>query len=289
MPGLSKFTQREIQRRLDEGSLPFSGISEMESCEFHFQKPTFYAGIAMHTGRRIRPEIVDALLVGEPDRLREEDTFADYFIGDLPIRIVALDSRFEYDLNRGANSAIYPFEKEKWGMKIWKRELSRDERRLSILKHREFHSIIDIVTNYMLRQNRYAVIFDMHTFCYQREEKRLWFKDPKPEINLGSKPVNRTLFNEVIDNYILDLARIKIENHRVRIGENEIFPGGYLSRRLSKKWYENVLVLALEYKKIFMNEWTGEFYRDILDTLIEGFNSASAKLIQSGIFMTSKS
>ncbi len=79
-----------------------------------------------------------------------------------------------------------------------------------------------------------------------------------------------------------DLSGIRTENHPVRVAENEVFPGGYLSRRLSEEWYENVLVLALEYKKIFMDEWTGELYREILDMLVHGFRVASGNLVRSG-------
>ena len=283
MSALQRYSLQEIQKRLNEGSFPFSGISGQGSCEFHFDKPSFHAGVVMHAGSRIRPELSDALSVKKADRFREEDPYMDAFIRDFPIRIIALDSRFEYDLNREPHRAIYPFGQPKWGLKVWNRELTRDERMLSLRKHREFHDLVDLVTRYLLQQNRYALIFDLHSYCYQRKKQHTWFDDPKPEINLGTKPVNKKLFRKAIERFLEDLSGVRIENHPVRVAENEVFPGGYLSRRLSKEWYKSVLVLALEYKKIFMDECTGELYREILDTLVHSFRGASDNLVRSGI------
>ncbi|MFC2081053.1 N-formylglutamate amidohydrolase [Bacteroidota bacterium] len=284
MVALKSYSLQEVRKRLNEGSLPFSGVTEQGGCEFHFLSSSYYAGIAMHTGSRIRPELKESLSVKKSGRLREEDPYADTFIKDFPVQIIALDSRFEYDLNCDPQGAIYPFGKLKWGLNVWNRDLGMEERKLSIIKHREFHDLVDLTTLYLLKQNRYALIFDMHSYCYQREEEQNWFDDPRPEINLGTIPVNKKLFRDSIEQFLKDLSGVRIEHHQVRVAENEVFPGGYLSRRLSKKWYERVLVLAIEYKKIFMNEWTGELYSEILDVLVQSFRSASGNLINSALF-----
>ena len=41
------------------------------------------------------------------ERLREEDPFTEFFIRDLPNRIVFHRSRFEVDFNRDRDGAIY--------------------------------------------------------------------------------------------------------------------------------------------------------------------------------------
>jgi len=45
-----------------------------------------------------------------------------------------------------------------------------------------------------------------------------------------------------------------------------------LSRRLSKEHNNKLLVLAIEFKKIFMDEWSGQVYEDILEDLAEQFS-----------------
>ena len=235
----------------------------------------------MHAGSRIRPEIAKALTVKRVDRFREEDPFMGAFIRDFPIQIIARDSRFEYDLNREPHRAFYPFGSLKWGLKVWCRELTEEEQELSIMKHHEFHELVDMVAGYLLSHNRHALVFDMHSYCFQREGTNDWYEDPRPEINLGTRPVNREHFSQAIDSFLKDLSNTGIGDRPIRVAENEVFPGGYLSRRLSKKWFDNILVLALEYKKIFMDEWTGQVYREILDELVQGFRTATDRLVNS--------
>ena len=271
----------EIEERLWNGDFPFSGITELGSCEFHFQAPAFFAGISMHSGNRVREEILNILSVSESDRYREEDPYMDRFITDFPIRIMGRDSRFEYDLNRNPYRAIYDFDKPTWGLKIWNREITEAERSRSIQKHREVHELMEMVCSYLLKQNRYAMLFDLHAYCYQRETRQDWQDDDRPEINIGTGAVNRDVFEPVITCFKSNLRRTLIHDHKLRISENEIFFGGYLSRHLSRMYHDRLLVLALEYKKIFMDEWTGELYPDVLDKLIRDFKRAVDRAVET--------
>ena len=281
---LSQYSLKEIEARLLKGRLPFSGITELGSSEFQFKEPSFFAGVSMHSGHRVRSEILEVLTVDKEIRYREEDPFMDRFISDFPVQIYGRDSRFEYELNRNPHIAIYEYGKPKWGLMVWKRELSEEERIQSLKKHKEFHNLLDLVCRYLLKQNRHALVFDLHAYCYQREIKQEWHKDERPEINIGTKAVNRKIFAPVIDCFISNLQRTKIKQRSIRISENEIFLGGYLSRRLSRNYHDQVLVLALEYKKLFMNEWTGKLHQDVLEKLILDFTRAVDKAVASCLF-----
>ena len=59
------------------------------------------------------------------------------------------------------------------------------------------------------------------------------------------------------------------DSHSLRVSENEVFPGGYLTRKYAGSHSREVLVLAIEYKKIFMDEWTGELFPEKLKLLAE--------------------
>jgi hypothetical protein len=139
-------------------------------------------------------------------------------------------------------------------------------------KYDEFHALMDIVTTYLLKQNQYGVIFDFHSYNYQREEKVPWQMNEKPAINIGTGPVNRDLFGEVIDDLLFSLNGISIAGHPISVGENLVFKGGGLSRRLSPAHYDQLLFLAIEFKKIFMDEWSGQLYEDILEQLADAFS-----------------
>jgi len=279
MPGLRTYTLEEISRRLEKQELPISGITKLGSCEFHINEPVHYAGLVLHSGHRVRPDILEILSVGEQDRFREEDPYMDRFIKDFPIQLIARDSRFEYDLNWEIEKAIYSAGSKKWGLNVWKRELNQKERSLSLAKFGEFHYLLDLITEFLLKQGRQALIFDMHSFCYQREAKQLWYKDEMPEINLGTKALRRDHFAPLLDKLMAELSHTEVNGQRMRVAENVLFPGGYVSRKYSRLYPEQVLVLALEFKKIFMDEWTGEIFRDPLGSLIASFMNAAKAII----------
>ena len=284
MKALNHLSIPEIKKKLENNEFPFSGITQHGSIEFHFLQPSFYAGVAMHAGHLVRPGLDNVMLATEKDRFREEDPYTETFIKKFPIQIISRDSRFEYDLNREAGRAIYDHEEKIWGIRVWKNELNREERNLSLIKHQEFHDHMDIVVEYLNRQNRYSVVFDMQSYCYRRGGAISWHENPLPEINIGSKAVNRTVFGQVIKDLKHHLSNVRIDGYPLRLAENEVFSGGYLAKRLSKIYPDKLLVLSLEYKKIFMNEKTGELYHKEFEVLIHSFNNAVQKVVKSGFF-----
>ena len=155
---------------------------------------------------------------------------------------------------------------------MWNQPLTLEEIDRSITKYDEFHELMDIVTAYLLKQNRYGVIFDLHSYNYQREEKVPWQMNEKPVINIGTGSVNRNLFGDVIDDLLFSLNGLPIAGHPISVGENVVFKGGGLSRRLSPIYYDQLLFLAVEFKKIFMDEWSGRLYEDILGQLMDAFS-----------------
>ncbi len=284
MDSLIQFSLPEIEKKIQKNEFPFSGITPSGCAEFHFLEPSFYAGVALHAGHRVRESLDTVMSASVEERLREEDPYTERFIDEMPIQIFARDSRFEYDLNRDTCRAIYSHDRKIWNIQVWKKELNKKERNQSLAKHREFYDLVDLVVECLLSRGKYAVIFDMHSYGYQREKILSWYQDPDPEINLGTKAVNRRLFGDIIEDFKCFLPGLIIDGHPVRVAENEVFGGGYLARRLSKAFPDRLLVLALEYKKIFMNEITGELYEDKLEILIKHFNQAVQKLTHSGFF-----
>ena len=61
---------------------------------------------AIHDGHDLRPEVADAMALGDAERLREEDPFTGQAVLDVPAHIVVHRSRFEFDLNRGYDGAV---------------------------------------------------------------------------------------------------------------------------------------------------------------------------------------
>ncbi len=281
MSGLRKYSLEEIGQCLKESRFPVSGMTLLGSAEFHFGKPSGCLGVALHNGSRVRPGLHEAMEVDQEERFREEDPFTDAFLREFPFRLVARDSRFEYDLNWEIEKCIYPRDKKKWGLQIWKRSLTSEEIDVTYDKYKEFHALMDLVINHILDHYPHAVVFDIHSFCYRRNEEMRWWEDNRPEINLGTQYINRDHFSTLINLFLEEVSGITVEGHFLRVAENELFPGGYLTRKYAVSHNRQVLVLAIEYKKVFMNELTGELYPQILETLIENLVLTKDRILRT--------
>jgi len=280
MDSEQKYSLQEIEKRLKNNDFPFSGITELGSAEFKFLEPSFYAGTAIHAGNRIRDELREVVEVSPADQYREEDPGTEKFIQDFPIQIISLDSRFEYDLNRSSDRAVYLTPDMAWGLTVWNRPLTEEEINISLAKHQEFHQLMDIVTDFLVQQNNRAFIFDLHSYCYQREERVPWYVNKKPVINLGTEAINQNVFGESTKNLLDYLSIISVDGRLISVAENDVFKGGYLARRLCARNYDQLAVFAIEFKKIFMDEWSGEFYPAIFNDLVEKFSNAVSKFIE---------
>jgi N-formylglutamate amidohydrolase len=62
---------------------------------------------AIHAGSALRRECREMTALADVERLREEDPFTDRLIEDFPSRVVVHRSRFEVDLNRARDAAVY--------------------------------------------------------------------------------------------------------------------------------------------------------------------------------------
>lgn len=62
---------------------------------------------AVHAGHDLRPAVATLMTLDERTRRREEDPFTDLLIEEVPTRFVVHRSRFEIDLNRPRERAVY--------------------------------------------------------------------------------------------------------------------------------------------------------------------------------------
>ncbi len=257
----------DIKDILFKEKFPCSGLTELGSARFNFSEAAPFAGMAVHAGSLIREDLQDALAVSETDRFREEDPATELFIKGLPIQIIALDSRFEYDVNRPEDKAIPLTPDMAWGLEVWNRDLTASEKEFALIKYREFHCLMDIISDYLVSIAEKAYIFDMHSYCYQRDQSLPWYENGKPEINLGTEAINKEVFGQEICMLLEQFGQLSVEGRKIRAAENEVFRGGFLARKLCARHYNKLAVFAVEFKKIFMDEWSGEIYTPVINEL----------------------
>ncbi len=74
---------------------------------------------AIHDGHEVRDDVLRRMAISEPDRLREEDPFTGRWTTMAPTQVVGLRSRFEVDLNRPREQAVYRTPADAWGLAVW--------------------------------------------------------------------------------------------------------------------------------------------------------------------------
>ena len=103
-----------------ENEETFNAVTDDYSFSLKIEKYVPYLCAAIHDGHQFRKELWDKCLHTEYDRWFEEDPCTKDMIKTQPIVLAGRDSRFEYDLNRSPEDAIY---QDAWGKKLWKKPL----------------------------------------------------------------------------------------------------------------------------------------------------------------------
>jgi len=228
---------------------------------------------AIHNGNRFSQQLVANCLLSQKERYQEEDPYTGSFIEKQAITIIAHDSRYEYDLNRKPDDCVY---ETAWGKRVWKQTLSDEAIMASLEKHAQFYRIIHSLINALREDFDQCLIYDIHSYNYKRYERK-----DLPIFNLGTSSVRNKKWRPVITAWLSALQQCKIGSVLTTVAENDIFSGkGFLAMSCHEQ-YDNVLVLATEVKKVFMDELTGESDEKVLASLQKEFNdavSATSKL-----------
>ncbi len=261
---------RDYRRRLREAPGPFQEVSEFDSTTVTYDGSTPILGTALHYHHAIRADLQPKLALPAKARYYEEDPETHRFIGPLLHCLTPNQSRYELDLNRPPDTTIYSEPSLAWGQQVWEAPLDQFEREFSLEKWYEFHTMMDCAVEHAIDRHGYAIVLDFHSYNYQRKGPTDWRTDDKPVINLGTRhlqvdPARR----QIVDDFMADLRQHTVQGEAAMIQENGVFYGGYLNRRLSHLFGPRVITLSVEYKKVYMDENTGEIYEDILQDLVD--------------------
>ena len=190
-------------------------------------------------------------------RLREEDPFTDRMLGDVGIRAVVHRSRFEVDLNRSREHAVYMCPEEAFGLNVWKRALQPDEVEKSQRVHDAFYAELATHLDRLTTDGPFLVL-DVHSYNHRRDGRDAAPESVagNPEVNVGTGALEGR-FEWAVATFVEALGDQHVGDHRLDVRVNVRFRGGYLCRWVVEH-YPQACPLAIEFKKVFMDEWTGE-------------------------------
>jgi len=229
-------------------------------------EPAFSA--AIHNGGNMRPELVENCILTDAERYYEEDPYTGSFIENQPITLIGHDSRYEYDLNRSTDECVY---ETAWGKDVWKQPLSAETIATSKAKHAQFYRIVSAICDALLENFGECIVYDNHSYNFKRHERK-----DLPVFNLGTSSVKSDKWRPVIDRWLKALKSMPVDGCEISAAENDIFYGKGQLAAHCHGLYDDVLVLATESKKVFMDELTGEPDELVLPSLQKAYNATVA-------------
>ena len=219
---------------------------------------------AIHAGHEVRAELRSLMAIDEDTRRREEDPHTDQWLSIASNRIVVLRSRFEVDLNRPREKAIYLSPDDAWGLTVWRKLPDRALHEHLLGVYDSFYREMERWIESLIARHGRVVVFDLHAYCHRRAGPTAAPDDTttSPEINIGMATIDRAHWGAVVDRFVSGLREFDFEGRPLDVRENVKFQGGHFPRWINERFGQQACAIAVEVKKIFMDEWTGIADRD---------------------------
>ncbi len=213
--------------------------------------------VALHSGHELRPEIARLSALSDAGRLREEDPFTAEWTVCAPTCVVVNRSRFEVDCNRPRDRAVYRVPEHAWDLPLWRDPLPDEWAAVSLGLYDAFYDRLHGVLEGVIARHGAALVLDLHSYNHRRDGAHApsALQDENPDVNLGTGYLDRARWSAVSAAFTDEFRR---EMPGVDVRENVKFRGGQLARWAADTFGGDVCVLAIEFKKTFMDEWSGE-------------------------------
>jgi len=214
---------------------------------------------AIHAGHALGVEIMPFVALDEATRLREEDPFTDRWLTIAGNQIAVERSRFEVDLNRPRDEAVYLDADAAWGLDLWTGPLPADRVEAAIVTYDAFYRDLGALCDDVAARHPRFVVLDLHSYNHRRSGPDSPVDNPEanPEINIGTGSVDRSVWSDVVQEFSHAVGTYPFDGGHFDVRENVRFRGGHMSRWLNDRYAGRGCALAIEVKKIYMDEWTG--------------------------------
>lgn len=231
--------------------------------------------LAIHHGHEMHPSLLAACGISEADRLREEDPYTENFTTPFKNRIVVYTSRFTVDLNRRREQAVYQKPEDCWGLPVRTEPLSEELLGELLADYDSWYGLLNYTVQRLLQKHPFLLVLDLHCYNHRRQGPNA-APEPQtgnPDIILGRNNMPQSFYPRVEKLRSL-LDGKQVQGHTIDCRTDVKFPGGQLSRKLHQDFEDRVLSLSVEFKKIFMDEWTGVLDKEFQAALSQTFYEA---------------
>ena len=240
----------------------------MEFASFNVSGSDVLMATAVHHGHDLRPGLAEVTALDDATRLREEDPHTGKIAARFANNVVVHRTRFEVDLNRERDEAVYRSPEDAWGLELWQRDLTGDEVSASLALYDRFYVDLAASLDGMVAGHGGFVLYDIHSYNHRRlgPEAPPDAEEESPIVNLGTGSLPEK-WKPVADAFLESLRSNTFDGARLDARENVRFEGRQLARWVHEKYGDVGCALAIELKKVFMDEWTGALDQSRLSSL----------------------
>ncbi len=232
---------------------------------------------ALHDGHRIRPALRPLLALSDAARFREEDPLTGLLTAVGDVRIQVPTSRFELDHNRPRKGAVYTGPDDCWGLEVWRRPLPESEIARSLAGWDRFRSMVAELLDRLLERWDAVLLVDIHSYNHRRDgpDADAAPQDDNPDIELGLTTADPARWSAVTARFADALRATPIAGRMPDVRANVRFPtGGDFPEWVYARWGSRVCTISPEYKKIFMDEHSGQADIAALYAMRDGLQAA---------------
>ncbi|MCD4796856.1 MAG: N-formylglutamate amidohydrolase [Candidatus Cloacimonetes bacterium] len=251
--------------------------------EFDFKYDEPIICTAIHNGHELSEKVKENIAISKKTQLYEEDPFTARFTKICNNRIIVNTSRFEVDLNRSREKSIYKLPKDAWGLSVWKKPPSKEIIKVTNEKYKKFYKILKLHLSEMQQKFGIFFVYDIHSYNYRRDGMNSESGARDPEIILGTNNMPSkwmSLVNKVQN----DLQNFDFFGRNLDVRINVKFSGGNFSRWIHRNFPDSACCIAIEFKKIFMDEWTGKLDEQKFIQLKEALSSTLSGIKSNLVF-----
>ena len=255
---MQKLSINDIIKKIHNEDL-FHAVADDYSLTLKIDNYVHYACAAIHNGHQFRKELWENCIHTEYERWYEEDPETKNMVNSHPIVITGCDSRFEYDLNRSPEEAVFV---TAWGKQLWHEPLSEDMKAKSLNKHKNFFRVVHALISKLEEKFGTCIVYDMHSYNWKRWDREV------PTWNLGTSNVDNDRFGNTIEAWRQSLSEIHFPDDIPSSAKiNDTFQGnGYFLKYITQN-FSNTLVLATEIAKVYCDELKQVIYPEIVATV----------------------
>lgn len=244
--------------------------------------PVVASGI--HNGHSIRENLHGRFKLFDRERLREEDPYTGEMARGFGNYIIVNRSRFEVDLNRSPEKAVYRKPEDAWGLHIWKDPITDGEVEESMKLYHQFYEQTAEKLQEIIDAHGFVIVFDFHSYNHRREgpDKPAAKQEDNPDIDILTTNIALDKWQPVLNRLIKVLQDYPYPDGPLDVREEVRFEGkkSHFMQWLLERFGGKAFVPSIEFKKIFMDEWTGELYQDKLDHLKKAMLQTVPALLQ---------